>query len=360
MNALGEKLKATIAAAGPITVADYMALALGDPEHGYYTTRNAIGLSGDFITAPEISQMFGELVGLWCLAAWDAIGRPERVLLVELGPGHGTLMADLIRAASLRPAFLKAAEIHLVEISPELREKQRRRLAPLAAPSWHRRIEDLPEGPAIIVANEFFDALPLRQFVKAGGAWRERLVGLDEAGALAFGLAADAAPPGLSPPDAEGAPDGAVFEINRPAEAAAAALAHRLAKSGGAALIFDYGYAEEGLGDTLQAVRAHRYAEVLADPGECDLTAHVNFAALARAAAAGGGKVLGPVTQGDFLIAMGLIERAGALGADKDAAAQADIVAAVERLAGPEEMGTLFKAMAICGVAMSLPGFGGE
>lgn len=364
MNALADKLSRLIEETGPISIADYMAIALGDPDHGYYTTHTPIGLAGDFITAPEISQMFGELIGLWCISAWEGLGRPRRVLLVELGPGHGTLMADLLRAASVRPAFLEAAEVHLVEISPELRRRQAARLASVAAPTWHDRLEDLPDGPAIVVANEFLDTLPLRQFVRRDGAWHERLVGLDETGALAFGLSPESAPPDLVPrrlaPGADGADpaeDGAVFEINRPAEATVATLAHRLVRAGGAALFFDYGYGEEGFGDTLQAVRAHRYADPLDSPGECDLTAHVNFAALARAAAAEGAAVMGPVGQGAFLIAMGLLERAGALGASRDADTQAAIVAAAERLAGPEEMGTLFKAMAIAGRTMDLPGF---
>ncbi|PIO97129.1 class I SAM-dependent methyltransferase [Pleomorphomonas carboxyditropha] len=357
MTGLEDKIRRLIAAVGPISVADYMSLVLSDPEHGYYTTRTAIGLEGDFITAPEISQMFGELIGIWCVAAYEALGRPPKLILAELGPGRGTLMADLLRAGRVDPGFIRAAEVHLVEISPELRRRQAACLTGFASPVWHDRIDELPDGPLLVVANEFFDALPIRQFVLSERGWRERVVGLDEAGNLAFGIGAAAPDLALLPPGAGEADVGAVAEINRPAEAILATLAHRLVRHGGAALIFDYGHVKSGFGETLQAVRAHHYAEPLSEPGECDLTAHVDFDRLAQAAAAEGAAVLGPVTQGDFLIAMGLAERAGALGAGKSAADQQAIVAAVERLAGPEEMGTLFKAMAVTHPPIALSGF---
>lgn len=357
MSGLGDKLRRLITAVGPISVADYMSLVLSDPEHGYYTTRTAIGLEGDFITAPEISQMFGELIGIWCVAAYEALDRPQRVSLVELGPGRGTLMADLLRAGRVDPGFIRAAEVHLVEISPELRRRQGASLSGLASPVWHSRIDDLPDGPLIVVANEFFDALPIRQYVNSERGWRERVVGLDDSDNLAFGLGAATADLALLPHGASEAPLGAVAEINRPAEAIIGTLAHRLVRHGGAALIFDYGHLKSGFGETLQAVRAHHYADPLSAPGECDLTAHVDFDRLARAAAAEGVAVMGPVTQGDFLLAMGLAERAGALGSGRSVEEQANIVAAVERLAGPEEMGTLFKTMAVTHPSMSLPGF---
>ena len=360
MNALADKIGRLIAEVGPIPIADYMALALTDRQHGYYTTHKAIGLDGDFITAPEISQMFSELIGLWCVGAWEAMGRPAAIRLVELGPGRGTLMADLVRAASIRADFIAAADVHLVEISPALRRQQRARIGDGLALTWHDRLDDVPAGPAIVIANEFFDALPIRQFVKTPSGWRERLVGLDAEGQLMFGVGATGVDARLLPPGADAEPDGAVAEINRPAEAIMAALADRLRRDGGAALAFDYGYVARGFGDTLQAVSAHHYADPLDRPGECDLTAHVDFEALAQVARAEGATVHGPVTQGEFLIALGLIERAGALGAGKSAEVQAEIVAAVERLAGPEEMGTLFKTLAVSGKAMSLPGFATE
>lgn len=357
MTGLEEKIRRLIAAVGPISVADYMSLVLSDPEHGYYTTRTAIGLEGDFITAPEISQMFGELIGIWCVAAFEALGRPQRLVLVELGPGRGTLMADLLRAGRVDPGFIRAAEVHLVEISPELRRRQEARLSGLASPVWHDRIDDLPDGPLIVIANEFFDALPIRQYVLSERGWRERVVGLDDQGNLAFGIGAAAPDLSLLPAGASEASVGAVAEINRPAEAIVATLAHRLVQHGGAALIFDYGHLKSGFGETLQAVRDHHYADPLSEPGECDLTAHVDFDRLAQAATAEGAAVLGPATQGDFLLAMGITSRAGALGAGRSPEDQENIIAAVERLAGPQEMGTLFKTMAITHPPMELPGF---
>jgi NADH dehydrogenase [ubiquinone] 1 alpha subcomplex assembly factor 7 len=357
MTVLGDRIRALIAAAGPISVADYMAMALGDPEAGYYATREAIGAAGDFVTAPEISQMFGELVGVWCLAVHEALDRPARFHLVELGPGRGTLMADLLRAARIRPDVLAGATVHLVETSPRLRSIQADRLAGLAAPVWHDRVDGLPpDGPVIVVANEFFDALPIRQLVRTPEGWRERMVGLDADGALAFGLGAGAVDPALLPAYADRAEPGAIFELNRPAEAIVSVLAERIARTGGALLAVDYGHGESGFGDTLQAVRRHAYAGVLDEPGAADLTAHVDFAALARAARVAGATVLGPVEQGRFLLDLGLLERAGRLGAGRDETAREAIVAAVERLAGPEEMGTLFKAMAVTS-GFAVPGF---
>jgi SAM-dependent MidA family methyltransferase len=357
MNALADKIARIVDGVGPLSIADYMALALTDPDHGYYTTHKAIGLDGDFVTAPEISQMFGELIGLWCIGAWEALGRPAGLRLVELGPGRGTLMADLLRAASIRAEFIERLTVHLVEISPALRRQQRSRINAGLPISWHDRPDDVPAGPVLVVANEFFDALPIRQYVKTPAGWRERLVGLGEAGELMFGVGAGGIDARLLPEGAAAEPEGSIAEINRPAEAIMAGLADRLKREGGAALAFDYGYVRPGFGDTLQAVRAHKYADPLDNPGDCDLTAHVDFAALARTARNRGATVHGPVSQGDFLIRLGLLERAGMLGAGKPADRQAEIVAAVERLAGPEEMGTLFKVMAVSGEAISLPGF---
>lgn len=357
MNPLGRRIRDLIEAGGPITVADYMALALADPTDGYYPTRDPFGMAGDFVTAPEISQMFGELVGVWCLAVHAAMGSPSHFHLVELGPGRGTLMRDLLRAARIRPGFRAAATIRLVETSPTLRAVQARTLAGLAAPVWHDGVEDLPPGPAIVIANEFFDALPIRQLQKTADGWRERRIGLDADGRFTFGLGAGAVDHRLLPPGADRAPDGAVAEVNLPAEAIVEALSARLAADGGALLAIDYGPTEPGFGDTLQAVRRHAFADVLTDPGEADLTAHVDFPALARAARRGGGRVEGPVTQGEFLLALGLLERAGRLGSGKSEAERETIVAAVERLAGPEEMGRLFKVMAVTG-GIDVPGFG--
>jgi SAM-dependent MidA family methyltransferase len=352
---LSTRIRGLIATTGPIPVAEYMALCLADPTQGYYATRDPLGRAGDFITAPEISQMFGELIGLWCVAAHAAMGTPAAVNLVELGPGRGTLMADALRASTIRPAFRDAARVHLVETSPTLRAAQAGRLAG-ALPVWHDRIDSLPAGPLIVIANEFFDALPIRQFVRTSDGWRERVVGLDDHGALAFGLGAAGVAADMIPAHAAGAPTGTIVEVNRPAEAVMAGLADRIVRDGGALLAFDYGSSSPGVGDTLQAVRAHGFAGVLDTPGEADLTAHVDFAALAMVAAAAGARVHGPRAQGHVLVDLGLLERAGRLGATADAAGRAAIVAAVDRLAGEDGMGRLFQAMAVTS-GFDVPGF---
>lgn len=358
---LARRIADLILANGPITIADYMALALGDPNDGYYITRDPLGRGGDFVTAPEISQMFGEIAGIWLVEAWRALGHPLPVRLVELGPGRGTLMADILRVvARLAPPLASGLSLHLVETSPALRARQAATLAPSRiAPHWHAAFAEVPEGPILLVANEFFDALPIRQFVRTDGAWRERVVGLGEDGRLAFGLG-----PGTLVGDApaqlvRNAPEGAVIEVSPASTAIMTAIAERIATVGGAALAIDYGHAETAFGDTFQAVQAHAFADPLAEPGSADLTAHVDFGALARAARAAGAGVLGPITQGDFLLTMGLLERAGRLGAPLDEPGREAIRAAVERLAGPQQMGTLFKAMAVVPVGVALPPFPG-
>lgn len=345
---LEHRIKAQIRLAGPMSIADYMAIALGDPEHGYYMAREVFGAGGDFVTAPEVSQMFGELIGLWAVDAWLKLGRPDPVRLVELGPGRGTLMADALRAARVRPDFIGAARLHLVETSQRLRARQRQTLAaaPLA-PHWHDRAEDVPEGPAIIVANEFFDALPIRQYQRSQGIWRERVVGLDAEGALQIGLGTGVLPVEAVPARLRGAPDGSVLETNAVAAAVMEGLAGRIRRDGGLILAIDYGYRETAIGDSFQAVRAHAPVDPLARPGEADLTAHVDFEALAGAARRAGATVFGPLPQGDFLLRLGLAERAGRLGADKDPATRERITAEVTRLVAADEMGDLFKAMAV-------------
>jgi NADH dehydrogenase [ubiquinone] 1 alpha subcomplex assembly factor 7 len=353
MTPLAEKLTRHIEAAGPITVADFMGACLADPEHGYYMRREPFGRAGDFVTAPEVSQIFGELIGIWAVAVWEMMGSPRRFVLAELGPGRGTLMADMIRTSLIKPTFLQAADIHLVEISPRLRELQQQKLAPTGlAIHWHRRIEDLPDGPAIVVANEFFDALPIHQFQWANGRWSERVVGLTADGKLAFGLRpVDHRPPGVA------LPDGTLIETSPAAKGAIAAIAGRLKSDGGAALVVDYGSASPGTVSTLQAVRAHKYDDPFAAPGEADITAHVDFAALARAATEAGAIARPLMRQGEFLIRLGLVERANVLGRDKDTAARDAIAAGIERLAAPKAMGDLFKVLAISAPGLLLPVF---
>ncbi len=333
-------LRALIGAEGPLTLARYMEEALFDPRFGYYATRDPLGARGDFVTAPEISQAFGELLGAWCADCWRAMGAPDPVMLVELGPGRGTLLADALRASRTVPGFAAAARLHLVERSSALRVAQARALA-AAAPTWHEALAEVPEGPMLLVANEFLDALPVRQFVRAEGLWRERRVGLGPDGALAFVL--DGEPTDL----ALDAPEGAIREMRPGADALAREVARRLLGRGGAALFVDYGYFPSACGDTLQAVRRHRPSDVLAAPGESDLTAHVDFAAFAAAVASAGARAWGPVPQGVFLRALGLEERARKLLAHADDAQALLIRSGCRRLVDPAEMGTLFKALAL-------------
>jgi NADH dehydrogenase [ubiquinone] 1 alpha subcomplex assembly factor 7 len=336
-------LRALIAAEGPITVARFMAEALGHPEHGYYRTRDPLGAAGDFTTAPEIAQAFGELIGAWCAVVWEQAGRPDPVMLLELGPGRGTLMADALRAvAKVAPAFDKAAELHLVETSPVLRKAQAEALG--GRPRWHDALDEIPRGPTILIANEFFDALPVHQLVRRGGAWHERLVAADRAGA-AFRFAVSDTPSTLDTPPVDAA-EGDILEVSPARAALAAAIARRLAAHCGGALIIDYGHAASAPGDTLQAVRRHQPVPVLEAAGEADLTAHVDFAALARAAE--GVAVYGPVAQGGFLRALGIEARSRALAAAAPDARTRDLIeSATARLTEPGQMGSLFKALAL-------------
>ncbi len=359
MTRLKTRIAALAAATGPIPVSQYMALCLYDPEDGYYTTREPFGRDGDFVTAPEISQMFGELLAVWLLAAWAALGRPLPVVIAEIGAGRGTLMKDVLRTfARLDPALADGASFAIIETSPRLARLQKETLAPAAARiAWHEEIDTLPQRvPLLIVGNELFDALPVRQFVRVGNEWRERQVGIDEEGRLRFAAGAGLLDPGLLPEAALGAPPGAIIELAPARTALMSAIAARIAADGGAGLFVDYGYFEPGTGDTLQAVRRHRPEDPLESPGEADLTTHVDFAALASAAQSRGLRTH-VTTQGDFLLAMGLLERAGRLGSAAGEAERNRIEAAVERLAGKDAMGTLFKVLALLPPGMKVPPF---
>lgn len=348
-EALARLIAEEIAASGPVTVARFMELALAHPGHGYYVTRDPLGARGDFITAPEVSQMFGELIGLWAAVVWEQMGRPDPFVLAELGPGRGTLMVDALRAGRAQAGFVEAARVHLVETSPVLRACQGEALG-AHSPSWHAGIADLPSGPAIVIANEFFDALPVRQFQRRGGCWVERRVGLVD-GALAF-VPGDT--PATDPTLPADAPDGAIAERMAVGVPIAAALARRLAKDGGAALVIDYGH-DGGRGDTLQAVRRHGYAPVLEAPGAADLTAHVDFAQLRAAAEDAGAACFGPISQGRFLLMLGIAQRAERLCRGRDTETRRRIEAAVRRLIAPSEMGTLFKVTALAAPGLGAP-----
>lgn len=356
MTPLAAEIRRRIALEGPMPVDRYMALCLAHPEHGYYPTRDPLGRGGDFTTAPEISQMFGEMLGVWAASVWAQMGRPAAFVLAELGPGRGTLMADLLRAGKAMGGFLDAAQVHLVEISPVLREAQRRTLAASGqALFWAADLDGIPDGvPLIAVANEFFDALPVRQLVHDGGHWRERMVGLGEGDALRFGLSSDPAPditlPGMDGDLREFCPDG---------QRMARGFAQRLVRDGGALLAIDYGYAVSQPGDSLQALRRHAPLDPLACPGEADLTTHVDFEALAAAALAGGATVEPLLSQKTLLERLGVGVRAQAL-ARAAPARQAEIASALTRLTGTGEgqMGTLFKALAIAAPGLvPLPAF---
>lgn len=363
MTPLARLLRREIAAGGPMPVTGFMAAALGHPQLGYYAgaaaaSEGPLGRDGDFITAPEISQVFGELLAVWCLAVWRAMGAPRPLSLVELGPGRGTLVADLWRtAAALDGDFAGALRLHLVETSVALRARQQATLgglSPLPPLCWHERIGDVPPGPALIIGNEFLDALPVDQYVCAAGVWRERCVGLDGDGfVFALGAAVDThvRPDLAGLPEAE---DGTLIERCPAAEQMVAALAGRLAKDGGAALFIDYGPTRSAPGETLQAVRSHRPERPLADPGAVDLSHHVDFERLAQAAVAAGAQVWGPVPQGLFLGRLGIAERAAALAAASPERADA-LAGAIRRLVHPGRMGLLFKALAIGQAALPPP-----
>ncbi len=351
MTPLARRIAALIAADGPMRVSDFMHHALYDRTHGYYCTRPALGAAGDFITAPEVSQVFGELLGLWCVQSWLDMGAPARVELIELGPGRGVLMADALRAACrAAPEFRAAAAVTLVEINPWLRAAQGERLAAVHPVSWAPRLEEAPQGPSLIVANEFLDCLAIRQFVRTPGGWRERLVGLDAAGELAFGLAATPTPEGMIPAALRGSPPGSLVEVTPGLQNIAALLQARFALAPGRALFIDYGASTPSPGDTLQAMRAHTRRHPLEAPGETDLTAHVDFAALAAHARAAGLAVAGPVTQGAFLGELGVAQRGAAL-ARANPGRRGEILAGVSRLTDADGMGVLFKA-----ICLSSPG----
>jgi len=422
VSLLAQEIAELIRQEGPLSVSRYMALCLGHPRHGYYMKQDPFGADGDFTTAPEISQIFGELIGLWAANVWQAMGAPASIRLVELGPGRGTLMQDMLRAARALQGFRQALSVHLVEMSPMLRERQRQTLAAVGVePHWHDRIEQALEGPAIIVANEFLDALPLDQFVRTPDGWRERLVGLDSEGQLAFGLAAEApspladSPPRASegartpPPCGEGqgwgaqspnaeqqdeagpllqsalhsvvrppspypsprggreepgldlrAPLDSVLEQPAAASEAVAAVARHVAAEGGAGLFIDYGPTRSGFGDTLQAMKRHEFVDVLAEPGDADLTVHVDFARMAQAGLAAGAAAHGAVTQRDFLLALGLQQRFEALSRRATPEQAQTLASGVQRLieTGPTAMGELFKVMAVADRNLPLlPGF---
>lgn len=345
MTALKNILIRRIKASGPVTVADYMAECLMHPAHGYYTGATVFGADGDFITAPEVSQMFGEMLGLWLADRWYKMGKPTDVLLVELGPGRGTLMADILRTTEPVDGFLEAVSVHFIETSPQLRAKQAETV-PQA--SWHDDLSGVPtDAPILLVANEFFDALPIHQFEKQNGRWCERRVHADEDGDLKMVLTPAGPKFALTNPALHDTPDGSVLEVCPSGLSIAGAIGERLFAQGGAAIMIDYGYRKSAVGDSFQALQNHAYTDPLHAPGEADLTAHVAFDQLAAAAASQGAKPYGTAAQGPFLMALGMGERAQQLAANTDPDGQTRILSELKRLTSTDEMGTLFKVLAL-------------
>lgn len=348
MTRLKARIVDLIEALGPISVSEYMRMCLSDPQDGYYMTRDPFGRGGDFTTAPEVSQMFGELIGIWIVETWRAMGSPKRVMVSEIGPGRGTLIKDMARTiGKLAPELRDATRFKLIEISGKLRLAQATTLQGTGGTfDWYSTVDELPKRPLIIVGNELFDAIPIRQYVKTPSGWRERMIDIDGDEKLRFIAGAGSVDPSLLPPDAANAADGAIVEFAPQRTVLMQKIAERIALYGGAGLFIDYGYLEPALGDTLQALRKHEYDDVFASPGEADLTAHVDFDALA-AEATRHGLTAQLTTQGEFLLECGLLERAGKLGGPLDAAGRARIESEVMRLASPREMGELFKVLIV-------------
>lgn len=347
---LERRLEALIAGTGPMTVADYMSACLHHPEFGYYATHPALGEAGDFVTAPLVSQMFGELVGLWAAEVWARMGRPPAFRLVEMGPGDGTLIGDVLRAGRTVPGFLEAADLWLVETSAPLRQVQRSKLGERPARWADNLAEVAGDAPLILIANELLDCMPLRQFVRTDQGWTERRVGLVE-GRLAFGLAPP--PSGLRLPEAQ---PGAVLELSEPTLALGREVGARIGRDGGVALFVDYGRAEPGFGDTLQALYRHQKLSPLERPGEADLTVHADFPSFAQAAREAGVETSAILDQGVLLRRLGIEARAAALAAARPDKAET-LGRQLARLVEPGEMGSLFKAVAVHSPGLPVPGF---
>ncbi len=351
MNALGSYLIKLIKAQGPITIATFMAEALGNAKYGYYMKKDPFGQKGDFTTAPEISQMFGEMIGLWHGINWLNMGSPDKTHLIEIGPGRGTLMQDVLRTMKVIPGLMDAIEVHLVEMSPALKTIQAEKLKGYKAPIWHNRISDALANargePVLIIANEFFDALPVRQFQKTDNGWHERLLCLNKKDEFVIQLAPAPSPEQIIPSALHRADEGSIVGICTVGENILAEIAEHIQQFCGAALIIDYGHDTHGTGDTLQAVQNHDYADILSNPGDVDLTTHVDFLRLKEIALASETRTYGPKGQGEFLKSLGIEERTKVLLAKASEKQRTDIQAAFHRLTDDSEMGSLFKVLAL-------------
>jgi SAM-dependent MidA family methyltransferase len=341
-----------IAAEGPLALDRYMALCLSHPRHGYYMTRDPFGRAGDFITAPEVTQMFGEMIGIWCAQVYQLMGSPAAFDLIELGPGRGTLMADILRSAKVMPGMLAAARVRLIETSPRLRELQKESLRSWPGElSWHESLDRVTGYPGIVIGNEFFDALPVRQFCRTNGGWCERVVEVNDSKLM---LGWKPSGPPASGQTAKVA-EGEILELCFAASELGRRISSRLMAYPGAVLIIDYGHLGCARGETLQAVRSHRKVAILDRPGDSDLTAHVDFESLGRALASGGARVWAPLTQRQFLLEMGLGVRAQVLKNTRDRDASSAVDAAVARLTDQAQMGDLFKVISATSPGLSRP-----
>ncbi|WEK05202.1 MAG: SAM-dependent methyltransferase [Candidatus Devosia phytovorans] len=351
---LPELIDMQIRTSGPMSIASYMGLCLTHPSKGYYKIADPLGSKGDFVTAPEISQMFGELVGFFVVNLWQQMGSPKEFSLLELGPGRGTLMADMLRVACRAEGFRDALDLRLFETNPALIAEQNARLEAYGA-QWIDSFEKVGPGPLIVISNEFFDALPIRQFVRMGDGWHERMVGLSE-GKRNFGLNPTPIPASAMPAAIASAESNAVFEIGLASGEVMKRIAHIVSTQGGAILAVDYGYGRTQTGETLQGVRDHRYADVLDAPGETDLSAHVDFEALGNLAANAGLAVQPLATQGQWLTRMGIEERAKQLSVANPGSAS-DIASARARLVDSNQMGDLFKVFCAASPGLLPSGF---
>lgn len=364
MPALSDYIRQNIVTDGPITIAKYMEEALIHPRLGYYMGKDPLGRGGDFITAPEISQMFGELIGLWCGLQWRALGELEKFNLIELGPGRGTLMADILRAGRGVDGFIESLALSLVEISPVLKGAQEETLfnstggevRKTRSLRWISQLAEAPDGPFVAVANEFIDALGIHQFQKTAAGWRERLVDVSEAGPFMFRFVLSDSPPevGIVPTGLKDACVGDVVEVRPAASALIHEFSSRLKRNPGCILLIDYGHNITACGDTLQAVKDHAYHDPMYKPGSADLTAHVNFEALCKDALNSGVEVFGPITQGAFLTSLGIQTRARDL-AEASPANAREITEVLTRLTSDDGMGALFKVMALTSPGLPAP-----
>lgn len=349
-----DALKRCLTERGAMSVGDYMRWCLTGREHSYYRKGNPLGASGDFITAPEICQIFGELMAIWSYAVWQSMNAPHPFLFAELGPGRGTLMQDALRAGRAQSGFVEAAEVHLIETSASLRESQREALLSYCRPQWHEDIAALPKRPAIIIANEFFDALPVEQHIYQEGSWHRRMVTLNAAGEPVFAVGRLALPPvELMPADPPR--EGDILECRPGLTGMMYELGRRAVEAPLALLVADYGYERRDYGDTLQAVRRHGYADPFEAPGDADLSAHVNFEELALAAKAAKLEVWGPLPQSDFLLSLGLEQRLRQLMNSAKENQRAALYLGARRLVDPFQMGSLFKVMVITSPGLAAP-----